>query len=201
MIAAMSLLESPRAFALMNRLLGGRRAHRALIAWLDPPGLDWQARVLDLGCGVGALLNVLPHDVHYLGIDQDAAYIERARRWYPDRDFRCADVTTVDLSDQPPFDAVVVSALLHHLDDAGIAALCRLVRRVTRPRARLVAIDPDLAAPGMAGWAVRADRGMHIRSAERYQRLLQALGPTDVQRRTDLLRIPYAHILLRVTLA
>jgi len=196
-----TLLESPRTFAIMNRLLGGRRAHRALIAWLDPSPT---ARVLDLGCGVGALLHVLPRGVTYLGIEQDAGYVAAADRWHasPRARFRCADVTRLDLAGEAPFDAIVGSALLHHLDDADVGALCRLVRRCARPGARLVTIDPDLAAPGMAGWAVRADRGMHIRTAERYQRLLQAaLGPTEVQRRTDLLRIPYAHILLRVTLA
>jgi len=195
----MTLLDSPYAFALMNRVLGGRRAHRALIAWLDPPGA---ARVLDLGCGVGALLNVLPPAMTYLGIDSDPAYIAAAQRWHGARGrFRCADVTTVDLGSEPPFDVVMVSALLHHLDDDSIGALCRLVRRFGRPGARLVSIDPDLAAPGMAGWAVRADRGMHIRTAERYQRLLAPLGPVEVQYRTDLLRIPYAHILLRLTIA
>lgn len=68
-----------------------------------------QGRVLDYGCGIGALAEHISPD-HYMGFDTDAESTEEAIRAHPTHAF----VTTV-----PParFDTIVALALIEHLDD------------------------------------------------------------------------------------
>lgn len=44
--------------------------------------------VLDFGCGTGALVDYLPFDCTYLGMDTNAAMIERAKQERPQHDFQ-----------------------------------------------------------------------------------------------------------------
>lgn len=45
-------------------------------------------KVLDVGCGFGGLVPLLPKGVHYLGIDVSPELVEVARLRYPDFSFR-----------------------------------------------------------------------------------------------------------------
>ncbi|HJZ71772.1 MAG TPA: methyltransferase domain-containing protein [Vicinamibacterales bacterium] len=192
------MLDWPRASAIGSRILGGAVAHRLLAASIAPrPG----TRVLDLGCGAGAFRDALPRDVFYVGVDVNPAYIVAAQRRYGARGmFLVGDVTTLDFSGLHPFDAAVASFLLHRFDDAAIEAVRQVIRRVVRPGGTLVTIDPDAGARGIAGWIVREDRGMHLRTEAGYRALLEPLGSVTTERRNAPLRIASAHVLARVTL-
>jgi SAM-dependent methyltransferase len=76
------------------------------------------ARVLDVGCGVGALAADLARerDAHVTGVDLDAAAVETARRRWPDSrlTFLVADARTLP---GERFDVVILSNVLEHLDD------------------------------------------------------------------------------------
>lgn len=76
------------------------------VATLLPPG----ARVLDAGCGTGrvtARLAELGYDA--VGCDADPAMIEVARRETPGLDLRVADLATLDLGAEDPFDLVLLA--------------------------------------------------------------------------------------------
>ncbi len=53
--------------------------------------------ILDVGCGVGELLRHYRPSTTYVGVDVVPAFIERARRNFPDTSFRCANVLTDDV--------------------------------------------------------------------------------------------------------
>lgn len=77
---------------------------------------DGAQRVLDVGCGAGTLARKLARSVpHVDGVDLSPAMIEAARREAPPNvTFSVGDALTFD----PPsgtYDAVLSSALLHHL--------------------------------------------------------------------------------------
>ncbi|GAA5155548.1 class I SAM-dependent methyltransferase [Nocardioides marinquilinus] len=77
----------------------------AFVSALAPP----PARVLDAGCGTGRVarrLAALGHPV--VGVDDDAAMVEVARRESPGLTWHVADVATLDL-DGPAFDVVVLA--------------------------------------------------------------------------------------------
>jgi len=87
-----------------------------------PPG----AKILDVGCDNGALLEHLPAFECYLGLDNQEAVIARNRKHYQQANVSFACANFDDFAWQgSPFNLVVLTAVLEHL--AGIApALARL---------------------------------------------------------------------------
>lgn len=116
-----------------------------------PPG----ARVLDLGCGKGAVLLALAEelDFHGVGVDAFAPFIEEAQRAARARGlvakckFCCADLCEV-ASEYKDFDIAMMLALgaaIGTQDD-----IVGLLRCCVRPGGYLV-IDDSFLAPGVTG--------------------------------------------------
>ena len=115
--------------------LFSRVAEDTILEALAPSGM----RVLDVGCGTGALSRRIARVAReVVGIDPSAAMIDRARRSAPGN----ARFEVRSLHDLPPgerFDAVLASHLLHHMDIAG--ALVPL-QRCLAPGGLLLIVDP-----------------------------------------------------------
>jgi SAM-dependent methyltransferase len=100
--------------------------HPALLAAL-PKGAQ---RALDVGCGEGLLARQLRATIpQVVGIDQDTASIERARRAQSEPiDYVVGDVLEYPLA-PGSFDVVVSVATLHHMDaSAGLRRMVELLR-------------------------------------------------------------------------
>lgn len=93
---------------------------REAIAAAFPKRLGPSLRVLDVGCGNGSQLALplaIGGDLKLTGIDPDNSSIERARRFAGERaniKFRLGQIE--DLFDQRPFDVVILSEVLEHLE-------------------------------------------------------------------------------------
>jgi SAM-dependent methyltransferase len=73
------------------------------------------AKVLDIGCGNGRLLSVLPQNIQYLGIDLCKGLIEEARRRYPERRFIVGDFLTLPYKRLGnDYDFIFAIAVFHH---------------------------------------------------------------------------------------
>jgi SAM-dependent methyltransferase len=191
------LLAHPLVYSLFRRLVGrdSARERYAREHLRVQPG----QRVLDVGCGTGEILEILPA-VQYAGYDLSPDYIARARRRFGERgEFHCRAVDD-DLPVTPSsVDVVIAHGVLHHLDDDQARTLFRVARRALKPGGRLVTYDgcftPDQSAA--ARFVVSLDRGRHVRTREAYERL--ARGEFSEVRtfvRHDLVRIPYTHLIM-----
>lgn len=96
------------------------------------------SRILDLGCGNGALTAHL-HQKGYrtLGLDASAEQIARARLCYPHLSFDRADATDFHLPE--PVDAVFSNAMFHWVDAGRQAAMMQCIAAALKPGGLLVA--------------------------------------------------------------
>ena len=191
-----SVLRVPRAYQAWSRLVGGARGRSLLVRdYVRPrPG----ARVLDLGCGPGELVEHLGQ-VDYVGVDVSESYVARAGRMFGDRaEFRVGDAMDLD-DDLCGFDLVLAFGVIHHLDDEGALRLLKGARAALATGGRFVSVDPALVSDDRAAarLLVAWDRGDHVRGPAEYKRLAEAIFDSvlcDVRR--DLLSIPYTHCVL-----
>jgi SAM-dependent methyltransferase len=103
-------------------------------------------RILDVGCGSGPLFAALrARGAFVTGIDKSAGMLELARRRLGgDADLQVADLGGLLPFPDATFDDVIVSLVLHYLEDWG-PALAEL-RRVLKPRGRvLVSVEHPFA--------------------------------------------------------
>jgi SAM-dependent methyltransferase len=120
-------------------------------------------------------------DVTYVGFDPNPAYIERAKRAFGNRaSFFAKHYEPSDVASLPRFDIVILSAVLHHLDDDEARELIDLSRRSLKPGGRLVTLDnvfvPDQHP--IARLLISMDRGQNVRSPEGYRALVESAFPT-----------------------
>jgi SAM-dependent methyltransferase len=154
----------------------GRYSVQLATAFVDHVGLEAGQRVLDVGCGPGALsaraAQVVGAD-HVTAIDPSQPFVEAARARIPGADVRLGDAESLPFADDS-FDAVLSQLVVNFIPDApaGVAEM----RRVARPgglvaacvwdyagEMRLlrtfwdaaVAIDPDGAGPVHEGGTMR----------------------------------------------
>lgn len=193
-----TVLAQPWGYKLLQFAVGSDESHHRFID--EQVRLAPGERLLDIGCGPGHILRSLPDHVDYVGVDVSPEYIEAARdEWGERGEFHCLDVSR-PASIGTGFDVVLVMGVLHHIDDAGCAALLTLASGALAPTGRFVAIEPAWAPRqgAIARWLIGRDRGEHVRDATGYGRLVEPhFGSVSVTRRRDLLRIPYTHAILQ----
>jgi SAM-dependent methyltransferase len=193
-----ALLQRASVYTAVQNLIGGPHLRRYIVERYIRPYQD--DRVLDIGCGPADFVPLMP-DVDYLGVDHNPDYIEQARSRYGGRArFLHADVCDATAGIDGTFDIILAIGLLHHLGDPQAAALLAAARRRLKAGGRVVTIDPALTTPQhwMARLIIRNDRGRHVRSATEYERLVQpAFSKVVMEVRTDLLRLPYTHVIMQ----
>jgi trans-aconitate methyltransferase len=109
-------------------------------------------RILDLGCGTGALTKKINEaGATVVGIDQADAMIREAQANYPDLEFRVMDAAGLRFS--TPFDAVFSNAALHWVLEKEKAV--RSIAASLRPGGRMVA---EFGGKGNIGTILRKIR-------------------------------------------
>jgi ubiquinone/menaquinone biosynthesis C-methylase UbiE len=109
-----------------------RHYHRLLqnyFAFLVPP----DARVLELGCGLGDLLAAV-QPARGVGVDFSPAVIDLARTRHPELEFHVADAA--EFTNSEFFDYILISDLVNDLPD--VQAVLARAQNFAHPRTRLV---------------------------------------------------------------
>lgn len=193
-----SILSASFAYDFLQNLLGARRSRKKLVKeYIRPMPGD---TILDVGCGTCAILEFIPRDVQYIGLDLSSQYIETVQSKYAGRgQFHCLDVADVSASALPQTDIALALGLLHHLEDEQVLNLFRAIALRLTPAGRLVTIDPCYYAgqSRIARLLISHDRGRNVRTAPEYADLARsAFSRVDVIVRHDLSRIPYTQAIL-----
>ncbi|MEV7958384.1 class I SAM-dependent methyltransferase [Streptomyces sp. NPDC088141] len=117
-------------------------------ALLDAAGVGPGTRVLDVGCGSGAVtVAAVARGAAVRAVDADPGMVELTRRAAPGADVRCG--TLPQLHEDGGFDAVAANFVLNHVG-RPLDALAELTR-LTRPGGRVaVTIWQVPGAPGQA---------------------------------------------------
>jgi ubiquinone/menaquinone biosynthesis C-methylase UbiE len=141
------------------------------------------ARVLDLGCGDGALTGALvaaagPEGT-VTGADVAEAALRRARARHPDLAFVRVPVDGALAFEDGSFDVVWASEVIEHVPDT--ARWLSEVRRVLVPRGRLALTTPDhgrlrLAIGGIERYSEPLGDHLHLYTARSLRLLLTEFG-------------------------
>jgi SAM-dependent methyltransferase len=87
-----------------------------------------RSTLLDVGCGYGALIPVLPPGVFYVGVDPIQVLLDAARKNYPDFQFRRGKLNTMTIPlSGPTSDYVVAIGLAQHLLPGHMAQFASLL--------------------------------------------------------------------------
>lgn len=125
--------------------------HKELLAEHVQPG----TRVLDVGCGYGRLLDLMPPkwERQYLGADICPAFIAAAKRRYPDREFVVADIRLDQFATFPTGDmfdlAVLVSVRGMILREKGPIEWANIANNLLRSAKQLLCLEYDADDKGL----------------------------------------------------
>jgi len=110
------------------------------VAWIRSRVPEEARRVLDVGCGNGALFEALGKD-RTLGLDTCRQGLARTRSRYAGTQLVCGDAARPPLADRS-VDVVTAQHVLEHLDAYETA--CREWYRVLRPGGLLLVLTPNV---------------------------------------------------------
>ncbi len=194
-----SIFRSAGIYDAFQRLIGANRARTFFIKQFVVPFPG--AKVLDIGCGTGAMLECLPESVEYVGFDLNPNYISYAQRRYGRRgSFFCDRVSTASAIQGGPFDFVLGFGILHHLTDQESRTLFELAYDSLKPSGTIVTYDSVFVEyqSRIARYIISKDRGRHVRTPAKYIALAKtAFTDIDGHVSHDLLRMPYSHFIMK----
>lgn len=110
--------------------------YQAIVTYIQKSSVT-PPRILDLGCGYGALLEYLPKDAYatYLGVDlSDTAILKARKKKYPNAIFKVADLHQFKTEEK--FDLLVFNEVLYYLDNR--LEVVKQLSLFTTPHAKMI---------------------------------------------------------------
>lgn len=191
-----SLLQYQPIFSLFQKLIATDRIKLLLVQNAKlKPGF----KVLDVGCGFGNLLEFLPKNISYVGIDISQNYINYVKKRYNSKGrFICADVTKLGLN-REKFDVIFINSLFHHLPNNDVEKLLKSLLDLIKKETVVVSADNVYLKNQsfLSRFITSSDRGKHIRDKEGYLDLTKKYFPkVNYKIVSNLINIPIHQIFM-----
>lgn len=168
-----SILSSPKIYDAFQDLMGAKKVRLELVERYIRA--ERNMRILDIGCGTARILDYLP-EVDYHGFDFSQTYINNAINRYGSRGkFNCALLDQTDINNLEPFDVVIATGLIHHLNDEQAIKLMKLANSALKLGGRFITNDPCFTENQniISHILVSRDRGQNVRTPQEYCRLAE----------------------------
>jgi SAM-dependent methyltransferase len=125
-----------------------------LPAWLPDVLGDKEERVLDVGCGLGGVLNSLREKGfrNVVGVDVDEAAVNSCKEAGLKVEL-ISDVVEYMVSYSGQFDLVLMLHVLEHLEKKDIIPALKMIREKLSPGGRVVVSVPNAQSPTGSYWA------------------------------------------------
>lgn len=196
------LLGLPAIYNLHSRFAAADARKQTFVdRFLQPQSGE---RVLDIGCGTAPLLGYMP-EVEYVGFDLSSDYIEQAKQMHGDKgQFFHHELTLEVAQGQKPFDLVMATGVVHHLDDEEAGTLFKVAHAALKPGGRLVTCDGafEKGQNPIARILLKLDRGEYIRGLDAYRTIArQTFADVSASVHHDLNAYPYTHCVMKCTRA
>ena len=135
------ILEKPTVYNLLQQAIGADHFRTRYVEEYVQPFSG--ARILDIACGPGTILDYLPESVEYTGVDLNPRYIATAKSKYGRRaQSFCAPVSQAPWERlQEEFDIVLANAVFYHLDDNEADQLISSASHYLRSGGSMVSFD------------------------------------------------------------
>lgn len=192
------LLKSATGYRFFQNVVGSNRSTQFLVdTYLgDTNGLE----IVDIGSGDSQILEFIRPE-KYVAIEPNRSYLDSARNRFGNRvtpiNLGVGDPSLKDLSLKA--DVVLILGVLHHLDDSLSKECLRLAKRCLRDKnSKVLIVEPVLMPKQnlIARLLVKNDRGKNVRTREGYEKLIEdEFKSFSSEIRTDLLRVPYTHLI------
>ncbi|MCY2936546.1 MAG: class I SAM-dependent methyltransferase [Planctomycetota bacterium] len=196
------LLRIPKIYDTFQKIVAGNAAE-----WLlcEQWNLDrFHGKVIDIGCGTGTLLNLLPEDATYVGFDVSEKYIENARKNFANRagaSFHCGHLDSFRKhKDFQDADMILCKGVLHHIGISEVHEILEFVAERLKPgTGSFYGLEPCYLAK--QSWLHRKvlnqDRGKSIQTEKEWKNIFRSHFPiVETQILTGMIRIPYTHIII-----
>jgi len=89
--------------------------------------------LVDLGCGNGRLISILPELIHYQGIDISEKLIAEAKKLHPKHDFKVGNLLALPYPDSSQDVAIALASLNHIPSDKFRQQAIKEIRRILIP--------------------------------------------------------------------
>lgn len=196
------LLTNPSLYVIFQRLLGGNGVGKFLAESF------WKLRggetIVDIGCASGFVLDYMPDDVKYYGVDISKEYIDAAHKKFSTRGTfflgTARDLLTNNDIPLGKVDLVTCNGLLHHLTDDEAIEVLEISKQLLKPNGKLVCLEATFLTrqTRLSRRMVSMDRGRYVRSEQEWKDLIgNTFYSYSTSVVTGLIRIPYTHIVIQ----
>ena len=202
--------QRPHIYNLIQSSVGSKRMWRKFVEQSVKltHQIQWTSTDLwlDLGCGTAEILNHIPQNIPYLGIDSNPKYIDFAKKKYSHRphcQFVCADWNSTEWRsniEHKKIKIITLLGLLHHLQDDAAHTVLQLSVELLQPKGTLITLDgcKESGASLLEQMFYGIDRGQYVRSSVELCRLFPKEFKPNIESYTNWLRVPYRYALCHV---